>query len=143
LNYYALIIGGFIIVGLAITAFGWRGFQKGKANQQWPSITGQISSTTLTSAENDLLPDIRFSYTVDGKHYEGRVEFPPGTMPMPGFASAQLEKYPAGSPVTVHYNPQQPEQATLEPGRANDDWLILAMGIGFTAIGVLAMFFSG
>ena len=143
MNYYALIIGGFIIVGLAITAFGWRGFQKGKANKQWPSTTGQVSSTTLASEENDLLPDIRFSYTIEDNHYEGRVEFPPGTMPMPGFASTQLEKYPIGSPVTVHYNPQQPKQATLEPGRANDDWLILAMGIGFTAIGVLAMFFSG
>ena len=143
MNYYVLIIGGFIIVGLAITAFGWRGFQKGKANKQWPSITGQISSTTLASEENDLLPDIRFSYTIDDDHYEGRVEFPPGTMPMPGFASTQIEKHPVGSPVTVYYNPQQPEQATLEPGRANDDWLILAMGIGFTAIGVLAMFFSG
>ena len=143
MNYYVLIIGGFIIVGLAITAFGWRGFQKGKANKQWPSITGQISSTTLASEENDLLPDIRFSYTIDDDHYEGRVEFPPGTMPMPGFASTQIEKHPVGSPVTAYYNPQQPEQATLEPGRANDDWLILAMGIGFTAIGVLAMFFSG
>ncbi len=143
MDYYALIIGGFIITGLAITAFGWRGFQKGKANKEWPSITGIISATSLESAENDLLPDIRFSYTVDDHCHEGRVEFPPGTMPMPGFASAQLEKHPQGSEVKVFYNPQQPAQSTLTPGRANDDWLILAMGIGFTVIGLLAMFFSG
>jgi len=143
LDYYALIIAGFIITGLAITAFGWRGFQKGKANKEWPAITGRVSSTSLSSAENDLLPDIRFSYTVDNDHHEGRVEFPPGTMPMPGFANTELEKYPQGSEIKVYYNPRQPAQSTLTPGRANDDWLILAMGIGFTVIGLLAMFFSG
>ena len=143
MNYYALIIGGFIITGLAITAFGWHGFQKGKARKQWPSTPGEISSTALASAENDLLPDIRFSYTVEDKRHESKIEFPPGTMPMPGFATTHVEKYPVGSEVTVYYNPQRPEQATLEPGRANDDWLILAMGIGCTIIGLLAMFFSG
>lgn len=143
MSYYAIIIGGFITAGLLITAFGWRAFQKGKNTGQWPSTCGEISATRLASDENDLLPDIRFNYTIDANRYEGRVEFPPGTMPMPGFAQTQLDKYPQGSEVTVYYNPQQPEQATLEPGRAKDDWLILALGIGFTAIGLLAMFFSG
>ncbi len=143
MNYYVLIIAGFIIVGLMITAFGWRAFQKGKATQQWPSVSGKVSETRLASEENDLLPDIRFNYTVNENHYEGRVEFPPGTMPMPGFADNQLEKYPLGSEVAVYYNPQQPQQSTLEPGRATDDWLILAIGIGFTIIGLCAMFFSG
>ncbi len=143
MNYYAIIIGAFIVVGLIITAFGWRAFQRGKATAQWPSVSGEISAARLASDENDLLPDIRFSYSIDSNHHEGRVEFPPGTMPMPGFASNQLEKYPLGSKVTVYYNPQRPDQATLEPGRANDDWLVLATGIGFTAIGLLAMFFSG
>lgn len=143
MSYYALIIGAFIAVGLIITAFGWRAFQKGKRSKQWPSVEGEISETRLASDENDLLPDIRFSYTIDEDCHIGRVEFPPGTMPMPGFAENQLEKYPLGSTVTVYYNPQQPDQATLEPGQANDDWLILAAGIGFTATGLFAMFFSG
>lgn len=143
MNYYAIIIGAFIVVGLVITACGWRAFQRGKTTQQWPSVTGEISETRLASAENDLLPDIRFSYTIETQSHQGRLEFPAGTMPMPGFAQNQLEKYPLGSAVSVYYNPQQPEQATLEPGRANDDWLFLAAGIGFTAIGLLAMFFSG
>ncbi len=94
MNYYAIIIGAFIVVGLIITAFGWRAFHRGKATGQWPSVTGEIVATRLASEENDLLPDIRFSYTIDTNHYEGRVKFPPGTMPMPGFASNQLEKYP-------------------------------------------------
>ncbi len=143
MSYYALIISAFIAVGLMITAFGWRAFQKGKSTKEWPSVTGIISETRMASDENDLLPDIRFSYTVDNRHFEGRLEFPPGTMPMPGFAANQIEKYPLGSEVMVYYNPQQPDQATLEPGRARDDWLLLAVGIGFTAIGLCALFFSG
>ena len=143
MSYYALIIGAFIVVGLIITAFGWRAFQKGKSTGEWPSVSGKISETRLASDENDLLPDIRFSYMIDDNRYEGRLEFPPGTMPMPGFAADQIAKYSLGSEVEVYYNPQQPEQATLEPGRANDDWLVLAVGIGFTVIGLGALFFSG
>ncbi len=143
MNYYAIIIGAFIVVGLLITAFGWRAFQKGKTTKQWPSVMGKISDTCITSDENDLLPDIRFSYAVETNHYEGRLEFPPGTMPMPGFAQHQLEKYPLGSEIAVYYNPHQPEQATLKPGPAKDDWLLLTAGIGFVIIGLLAMFFSG
>lgn len=143
MSYYAFIIGGFIVAGAVITACGWRAFQRGKQTGHWPAVSGEISETRLASEENDLLPDIRYSYTIDAQRYEGRLEFPPGTVPMPGFAQEQLNKYPLGSEVTVYYNPLQPGQATLEPGRAGDDWLILAVGIGFTAIGVLAMFFSG
>lgn len=143
MSYYAIIIGGFIVVGLLISAYGWRAFQKGKRSGAWPSVSGEICETHLASEENDLLPAIFFSYTVADQGYRCQHKFPPGTMPMPGFAQHQLEKYPLGSTTTVYYNPQQPEQAVLEPGRASDDWLILAVGIGFTAIGLGAMFFSG
>ncbi len=143
MSYYAIIIGAFIVAGLIITAFGWRAFQKSKASTQWPSVSGKISEAQLASAENDLLPDIRFSYTIKTERYQGRVEFPPGTMPMPGFAQKQLEKYPLGSEVQIYYNPLQPDRATLEPGGADDDWLVLATGIGVTALGLFAMFFSG
>jgi len=142
LSYYALIIGAFIVVGLVITAYGWKTYQKGKTKRQWPSVTGEITGALLASEENDLLPDIRFRYTVDAQSYEGRLEFPAGTTPMPGFAHHQLEKYPLGSQVAVYYNPQDPAQATLEPG-ANDDWMVLAIGIGVTLLGILALFFSG
>ena len=143
MNYYAIIIGAFIVAGLIITAFGWRALQKSKATKLWPSVNGEISEARLASAEDDLLPDIRFSYTVDSQHYQGRLEFPPGTMPIPGFAQNQLGKYPLGCEVSVYYNPLQPDQATLEPGRAGDDWLLLAIGISSAVIGLLAMFFSG
>ncbi len=142
MSYYALIIGAFIAVGLIITAYGWRTYQRGRSTRQWPSVSGEITEALLASEENDLLPDIRFTYIVDSQRYEGRLRFPAGTTPMPGFAHHQLEKYPLGSQVTVYYNPRNPAESTLEPG-AEDDWLVLATGIGVTLIGILAMFFSG
>ncbi len=142
MSYYAIIIGAFIFVGLAVTAYGWRVFRRGRAIRQWPSVTGRITKAELASEENDLLPDIRFTYTVDGREFEGRLEFPPGTAPMPGFAQHQVETYPVGREVSVYYNPENPSQARLEAG-SHDDWMVLATGLGITALGVGAMFFSG
>ncbi len=142
MSYYAIIVGAFLVAGLALTAYGWRVFQKGRQVRQWPSVPGRIVRAEEISAEDDLLPDIRFRYVVDGRDYEGRLQFPAGTAPMPGFARHQVEKYPLGREVTVYYDPRCPERASLEPGAA-DDWMLLATGIGVTLLGVGALFFRG
>ena len=52
------------------------------------------------------------------------------------------KKYPAGAKASVYYNPDQPDQATLEPGLARGDWMIPAVGIIAMAFGIFALFFS-
>ena len=90
------------------------------------------------SAVNDLLPEIIFSYQVDGKPYRCHFEFPEGTHPLPEFVTFYRNKYPVGAEAEVFYNPEQPEIATLEPG-AQGDWMILAMGIAMALGGALSL----
>jgi hypothetical protein len=66
-----------------------------------------------------------YEYGVDGQTYRSeRVAF--GGLirsAMPSFARRGIAKYPAGSLVTVYYNPNEPSQAVLEP-RAKGVWIL-------------------
>jgi hypothetical protein len=74
--------------------------------------------------------------------YQRALEFPDGTSPSPEFATSYVRKYPVGAKVPVYYNPDQPDQATLEPGLTRGDWMIPALGIAAMAFGIFALFFS-
>lgn len=106
--------------------------------EQWPRAKGRIESFKGSSKQSDLLPEIVFSYAVNGKDYQRQFEFPEGTHPLPEFVTFYKNKYPVGAEVEIFYNPNQPEIATLEPS-TQGDWMILAMGIAFIIGGVVSL----
>lgn len=136
MNGYLMIIGLFIVSGLAITAWGVHIMLAARKTQQWPAVEGKIERSVEGSETEDLLPDIEFSYPVDGETFHRSLEFPAGTMPTPEFNSSYLKKYPPGSKVQVYYDPSKPAQATLEPGMASGDWMVLAAGLITAIIGL-------
>ena len=142
MNYYAIILGLFIIAGFVGVLWGWFIIAKARKTLRWPMVEGAIEQSALTSEANDLLPHILFSYTVAAYTYQRTLEFPDGTEPSPELATSYAKKYPAGAKVSVYYNPDQPDQATLEPGLARGDWMIPAVGIVAMALGIFALFFS-
>ena len=138
MNLYPAILAFVTLSGIGISIWGWMILQKSRITRQWPRATGTIESFKDSSAVNDLLPEIIFSYQVDGKPYRCHFEFPEGTHPLPEFVTFYRNKYPVGAEAEVFYNPEQPEIATLEPG-AQGDWMILAMGIAMTLGGALSL----
>lgn len=141
MNLYPIILALVTIAGIGLSIWGWKILQKSRITQQWPRTTGKIDAFNPSSKENDLLPEIIFSYRVDGKTYRRQFEFPEGTHPLPEFVTFYKNKYPVGAEVQIFYNPEQPDIATLEPG-AQGDWMILAMGIAMTIGGALSLLFA-
>ncbi len=144
MNLYSVILGAVAIGGLGLTIWGWSILSKSRKIKSWPTVAGKInesktSSESANSVNSDLLPHIIFSYQVNGKTYTNVFKFPEGTHPLPEFNQAYLRRYPAGKAVTVYYNPDQPETATLEP-EAQGDWMILAMGVMMTVGGLITLF---
>lgn len=127
MNLYSAILGTVLLAGLGITIWGWKILANSRKIKQWPTVEGIIEEST-EKPENDLLPHIIFSYQVDNTKYQRKFDFPEGTHPLPEFNQAYLKKYPVGKAVTVYYNPEQPETATLET-ETQGDWMILALGI--------------
>ncbi len=138
MNLYSLILIIIILGGIGLSIWGWSILKKSRRMEQWPRTRGKIEVFNDSSKENDLLPEIIFSYRVDGKTYRRQFEFPEGTHPLPEFVTFYKNKYPVGIEVDVYYDPQHPETATLEPS-TQGDWMILAMGIAFVIGGVVSL----
>jgi Protein of unknown function (DUF3592) len=138
MNLYSAILIAVTLGGIGLSIWGWKILQKTRKMEQWPRANGKIESFKDSSKENDLLPEIIFSYQVNGKNYRRQFEFPEGTHPLPEFVTFYKNKYPVDKDVEIFYDPEQPETATLEPG-AQGDWMILAIGIAFVAGGVLSL----
>ena len=137
MNLYSAILGTLLLAGLGITFWGWKILASSREIKQWPTVEGIIEEST-EKPEDDLLPHIIFSYQVDSRQYQRKFDFPEGTHPLPEFNQSYLRKYPVGKSVTVYYNPEQPETATLE-AETQGDWMILALGILMAAGGVITL----
>ena len=92
---------------------------------------------------DEMLPHIVFSFIIGGQTYRHTLEYPAGASPMPELVHHYLEKYPLNAPVQVHYDPADPQRATLEPGAAPGDWFIVATGLAIALFALLALLFGG
>ena len=141
MNPYLIILGAVIAGGLGVSLWGWQTLCRSRRMGQWPTVEGVIEACEPSAEDNDLLPDIVFSYRVDDRDYRRRFTFPEGTHPLPEFTRMYMERYPVGKAVKVHYDPQHPEDATLETA-SQGEWMILALGIAMVVGGALALLFA-
>jgi len=142
INPYVIILGLFIISGLIATLWGWSIIAKGRRSLSWPHTEGIIETSTTVSDEHDLLPHISYRYTIDGKSFQNNIEFSSDISPTIEFSDTYLKKYPTGTKITVYYQADKPENSTIEPGVARGDWLVFALGLGMTVIGIASLFVS-
>lgn len=99
-------------IGLLDIYVNYRCWQVGNQTRNWVATQGVIT-TSLKSPDNRE-PNIVYRYSVNGKELQGRTIT---LTPYRGRAyhpSRLLESYPVDREVTVHYNPEQPDQAVLD-----------------------------
>ncbi len=132
-------------VGFALLTalFVW-GFQRNAARQRsWPTVQARIEKSgahEFQELENrDSGPDrwrtryradVIYGYEVAGVRYTGDMSTG-GTKVssnIEAIARKSAERYPAGSTIDVHYNPDNPAESAINPGSAwiNLLWLIPA-----------------
>lgn len=141
-NAYSIILVLFWLTGVITCVWGWRIIVQGRKTLQWPVTEGLIEASSLTAGSDDLLPLITYRYTANGETYHNTLKFPKDITPTQEYANSYLEKYPADRQVPVYYDPSDPAHATLEPGPAQGDWLVFAIGLGMALFGVLFLFFG-
>lgn len=135
-NPYVIILSLFTLAGIVATVYGWVIIVKARRTRTWPSVEGVIEESSPTSEENDLLPHIEFSYTVQGLSRRRAQEFPKDLVPGQEFRETFVRKYPQGARVAVYYDPSAPDRATLEPGFISGDWMVFAIGLGMAVTGI-------
>jgi hypothetical protein len=123
-----------------------------RAAARWPTAAGKVLSSRVESRRilvprggNQTMevwsPLVEYGYQIGGRDYHSaRIAFSAASLAgAKSLAEATAARYPTGASVTVHYDPANPAQSTLET-RVALAWPALVLTIGFFAG---ALFFSG
>jgi hypothetical protein len=124
---------------LAIFVAVWR---RSRAAQRWPHVVGQVISSKVevyeSTARRRYVPRVRYNYKVAGRAFESEsIYLDAEVAGSRGYAEKIAGRYPAGSLVTVHYDPADPSLCALDrsPGLT---WLLLGIGLLLMGVAVLA-----
>jgi hypothetical protein len=89
--------------------------QRAKESAAWPSTTGTITASGTKKVMFRSQPRVAYSYAVNGTSYVSeRISFAAGVPPKE--TESVVARYPVGKEVNVHYAPEKPSDAVLEPG---------------------------
>ncbi len=131
-----------ILLGLLCIWQGWKNYKLARASHSWIQVPGTITHVKLRKLHDpernaDYEALITYSYAV------GKLEFSSSTIAI-GKESVELsakgslfvhERFPLHSWVQVYYDPANPAQAVLEPGKEGNGVLVIAIGIGLVVYG--------
>lgn len=112
----------------------------------WPVTQGEIVSSVVEQRRSTesgrtrtiYLPVVEFAYTVGGNRLHSRqVKLGLEVSGSESFAQKIVDRYPAGAPVDVHYDPRDPSNAALEnPTETN--WILLGVALACFAVALYA-----
>ncbi len=115
------------------------------ASKEWPAVKAAVTNNTIVDTgkkqKGQVLyqPEISLSYGVEGKSYMVKQRLTDGNGLREGskqWAREVALQYKPDTAVRLYYNPQRPQQATIQPGQTTVDknrWLV---------IGGVMLFFS-
>lgn len=123
INRFGMLFWACVLLVVSIVS-GWTmgaEFFDALKSSQWPSVVGTITQTGIRKAsegqsDSDLIPDVTYAYSVNGRAYSGD-RIATTTEQVAPEDKAELEtRYAVGLQVTVFYDPANPASAYLRPG---------------------------
>jgi hypothetical protein len=109
----------------------------------WPTATGKVLSSEVEHRFGKgphFTARVRYEYQADGQRLEGsEIHFAQRRFRFESGAEQVISRYPVGSTVTVHYDPDEPETAVLETSQG-DAYLSVLWGLGFLLVPFLMYF---
>ncbi|MUP36452.1 DUF3592 domain-containing protein [Labilibaculum euxinus] len=118
--------------------------EEANASKLWPAVEGTVAladiSTSISDGTKMYASNIVYKYIVEGKEYSGtRISTVDGSSNSASSAKKDIQKYAAGSSVTVYYDPELPDASLLEPGPNFFTYLITYGPLVFCLIGFLML----
>lgn len=132
-----------VVAGLVLTGWGTRQLYQGVRSRGWPTTDGDVVSTTIRTSSSQAdaagrtyFPRVRYEYTVGDREYVGsRLSFG-GTSGYGTRRAAEeaIDQYEEGTDVAVHFDPDRPGLAVLQPGVSGAViWIVI--GLVFLVVG--------
>lgn len=141
---------GVLLFGIGLSYWGAGYIHNAFASKEWPTTNGVIDWAELRESRKGKDEDtwtytVRavYRYEVDGTGYASdRIRF--GIMARSSFYRERMpeerKRYVPGKEVAVHYKPDDPQVAVLEPGADFDTFLFLLLGLIVAFLGALFAF---
>lgn len=137
--------GIFFLVGAGLCLFlGVPTLSGAKASESWPTVDGVVIESRVESKRSSGKNNgttykaiVVYDYEVDGQPYSsGRIWF---GSDISTSNQAQMrnttKQYPKGQTVKVHYDPENPLEAVLQPGAFWSSYFMIVFGSVFAFIG--------
>lgn len=126
----------FFLVAAGTLWWGITTVRNASVSRNWPAVSGTItaSQVTISTDKNGTTysADVQYKYVVNDRWYTaGTVNFGEYGSSNRGRADKIVARYPPGSPVTVYYNPDDPNTAVLEPGVTWGSYFSIFMALLF------------
>ena len=131
-----------VIMGLALIQDRVRLLWAGNDSLNWPTVSGTVIEATATPVAGARTGGgwqvrVEYRYELDGQVYSSDRLF--YTRRLGGrteqMARDELVHYVPGGAVLVHYHPERPERAVLNPGADTRAFFGLVVGFGLLGIG--------
>jgi hypothetical protein len=129
--------------GLLMLLFFYAARRSAKAAATWPSVRGKIVKSEVeeyqerddddgrTTWHTAYRPAVEYAYAVNGREHRGnQINHAMTVSAGRGYAEKVAAKYPVGSEVDVHYDPNNPSTSALRTaGGAGATWIIFGAAL--------------
>jgi hypothetical protein len=140
----------FVLMGVVLTTAGAVNLKHAWASAAWPVTSGEIvfqkgdrSESLWTDSGGEEhsgtshATRLVYAFEVDGRtYYANAWKFGQLAGAGEGWAAEMAARYPPGTAVEVHYHPQDPERAVLEPGVSSEALWLPGAGLAFLLFGL-------
>lgn len=104
----------FLVVGVVLLGFWYRGRNRAKLAMTWPQVPGRIIESTVVGDKDfdggDNKARVLYSYVVNGVSLQSK-SVGAGVFSSP---AGIVKRYPVGKQVQVYYDPENPRSVVLE-----------------------------
>ncbi len=132
-----------VCFGLVTLLFFFAARRSAKAAATWPAVRGKIVKSEVeeyqerddddgrTTWHTAHRPAVEYVYVVNGREHRGnQIDYAVSVSGGKGYAEKVAAKYPVGSEVDVHYDPQNPGTSALRTaGGAGATWIIFGAAL--------------
>ena len=141
----------FLIIALgafAYAALGFIGLYAAQIPSDWPTVEGQVVSRTVESRQTTkdngevvetYSPKVTYRYKMGDDFVLGTgLSRHPQQRTLRGVAERELEAYVPGTKVTVHYNPDNPDETVLQKSDTLGPFQAISAGlcIGLSCVAI-------